>query len=61
MSEAFVNTLKRDCVSGADRADAATLLAQSAAWIEDYNAVAPHSSLGYRSPHQYRAEVLQMA
>ena len=61
MSEAFVNTLKRDDVSGADRADAATLLAQSAAWIEDYNAVAPHSSLGYRSPHQYRAEVLQMA
>lgn len=61
MSEAFVNTLKRDYVSGADRRDAETLLDQPAAWIADYNAVAPHSSLGYRSPHQYRTEVLRMA
>ena len=60
MSEAFVNTLKRDYVSGADRGDADTLLDQSAAWIADYNAVAPHSSLGFRSPHQYRTEVLHL-
>ena len=60
MSEAFVNTLKRDYVSGADRRDAATLLDQAAAWIADYHAVAPHAALGDRSPHQYRSEVLHM-
>ena len=50
MAEAFVNTLKRDYVSGADRSDPETLLDQVAAWIADYNTVAPHSALGYRSP-----------
>jgi putative transposase len=60
MSEAFVNTIKRDHVSGADRRDAATLLDQAPAWIADYNAIAPHSSLGYRSPQQYRTEVLAL-
>lgn len=58
MSEAFVNTLRRDYVSGADRSDADTVLDQAGAWIADYNALAPHSSLGYRSPQQYRSEVL---
>jgi putative transposase len=60
MSEAFVNTLKRDYVSGADRSDAATVLDQIPEWIADYNAIAPHSALGYRSPHQYRREVLEV-
>jgi len=60
MSEAFVNTLKRDYVSGADRRDAETLLTQPAAWIADYNAIAPHSALGFRSPQQYRTEVLKL-
>jgi putative transposase len=60
MSEAFVNTLKRDYVSGADRSDAATVLDQVGCWIADYNALAPHSSLGYRSPLQYRREVLEV-
>jgi putative transposase len=55
MSEAFVNTIKRDYVAGADRSSAASLLAQIPAWIADYNAVAPHSALGYRSPRQYRS------
>src|SRR5579872_1019629 len=55
MSEAFVNTIKRDYVAGADRSSAASLLAQIPAWIADYNAVAPHSALGYRSPQQYRS------
>ena len=59
MAEAFVNTRKRDYVSGADRSDPETLLDQVAAWIADYNAVAPHSALGYRSPQQYRAERLE--
>ena len=58
MSEAFVNTLKRDYVSGADRSSAAVLLEAIPAWIADYNAVAPQSALGFRSPAQYRADVL---
>jgi putative transposase len=57
MSEAFVNTLKRDYVSGADRSSAAALLEQVPAWIADYNAVAPHSALGFQAPQQYRAAV----
>ena len=61
MSEAFVNTLKRDYVSGADRSSAAALLEAISAWIADYNAVAPHSALGFRSPTQYRPEVLAPA
>lgn len=60
MSEAFVNTLKRDYVSGADRSSAAAVLDQVPAWIADYNAVAPHSALGFRAPQQYRAEVLDV-
>ena len=57
MSEAFVNTLKRDYVSGADRGSAAAVLDAIPAWIGDYNAIAPHSALGFRSPQQYRSEV----
>lgn len=59
MSEAFVNTLRRDYVSGADRTEAETVLAQIPDWIADYNAIAPHSALGFRSPEQYRTEVLE--
>jgi len=54
MSEAFVNTLRRDYIAGADLATAALVLEQIPRWIADYNAVAPHSALGYRSPHEYR-------
>ena len=61
MSEACVNTLKRNYVSRADRSAAAALLEVIPAWIADYNAVAPHSALGCRSPAQYRAEVLTPA
>lgn len=54
MSEAFVNTMRRDYLAGAELATAAVVLAQVPAWIADYNAVAPHSALGYQSPHEYR-------
>ena len=54
MSEAFVNTLRRDYLAGAELSTAAVVLDQIPAWIADYNAVAPHSALGFRSPQQYR-------
>jgi putative transposase len=59
MSEAFVNTIKRDYVAGADRSTAAAVLDQIPAWVEDYNAVAPHSALGFKSPLDYRREQQQ--
>ena len=55
MSEAFMNTLRRDDLAGADRSTAATVMEQIPAWIADYNAIAPHSALGYHSPQQYRS------
>jgi putative transposase len=58
MSEAFVNTLRRDYQAGADLSTAERVLEQIPAWILDYNAVAPHSALGYQSPQQYRSTML---
>ncbi len=54
----FLYTLRRDYIVGADLATAAVVLDQIPGWIADYNAVAPHSALGYRSPHQYRSAQL---
>ena len=56
LAEAFVKTFKRDYVAGAELRDAETVLAQLAAWFDDYNTRAPHSALGMRSPAEYRAE-----
>ena len=55
MSEAFVNTLRRDYLAGADLSTAGRVMAQIPAWIADYDAVAPHSALGFQSPQQYRS------
>lgn len=55
MAEAFVNTIKRDYVQGADLSDGDTVLRQLPAWIADYNRFAPHSSLGMLSPMEFRA------
>lgn len=60
MAEAFVHTLKRDYVNGADLGTAAAVLEQLPRWIDDYNAVAPHSALGYASPLGYRQQQRQM-
>ncbi|MGH7670452.1 MAG: IS3 family transposase [Gemmatimonadaceae bacterium] len=57
MSEAFVNTLRRDDIVGADLSSATAGLDQIPAWIADYNAVAPHSALGFQSPQQYRRQL----
>lgn len=56
MAEAFVNTIKRDYVEGADLSDARTVLAQLPDWIRDYNDNAPHSALGFLSPKEFRAQ-----
>ncbi len=58
MSEAFVNTMRRDYFAGADLSSAGAVLDQLPAWFTDYNAVAPHSALDYQSPHQYRTTML---
>jgi putative transposase len=59
MAEAFVNTIKRDYVGGADLSDAATVIRQLPAWLEDYNRVAPHSALGSLAPKEFRAQQSQ--
>jgi putative transposase len=56
MSEAFVNTLKRDYVPDTDRATSARLIEQVQGWMEDYNTFAPHSSLGMKTPAEFRRE-----
>lgn len=55
MAEAFVKTMKRDYVDGADLGSAAAVLDQLPRWVADYNGVAPHSALGYLAPQEYRA------
>lgn len=59
MSEAFVNTLKRDYVYTNDCFDADAVLEMLPGWIEDYNNIAPHSGLGMQSPIEYRKSINQ--
>jgi putative transposase len=56
MSEAFVNTLRRDYIESAELWSAASVIAQIPDWFEDYNEVAPHSALKMKSPREFRAE-----
>jgi transposase InsO family protein len=55
LAEAFVGTFKRDYLGDAELRDAETVHAQLGGWFDDYNALAPHSALGMRSPREYRA------
>jgi transposase InsO family protein len=55
ISEAFVNTLKRDYVHVSPLPDAETVLGLMAGWIEDYNENHPHSGLKMRSPREFIA------
>lgn len=41
-------------MDGADLSSAARVIDQLAAWVADYNSFTPHSSLGMRSPLEYR-------
>ena len=61
MAEAFVKTLKRDYVRITALPGADTALALIENWMEDYNAVHPHSRFGYRSPREYIATQSQSA
>ena len=61
MSEAFVNTLRRDYIAGADLPTAAVVLVQAPAWFADYNAVAPHSAIGFKAPWQDRAGAVEVS
>ena len=54
MAEAFVKTFKRDYVYLNRLPDAATVLANLPAWMDDYNEVRPHSRLGMLSPRAWR-------
>ena len=54
MSEAFVNTLKRDYVYVNDCVSADVVLKMIPNWFKDYNENAPHSGLGMLSPVEYK-------
>lgn len=55
ISEAFVNTLKRDYVHVSPLPDAEIVLGLIGGWIEDYNENHPHSGLKMRSPREFIA------
>ena len=55
ISEAFVNTLKRDYVHVSPLPDAETVIGLIAKWIEDYNDNHPHSGLKMCSPREFIA------
>lgn len=57
MSEAFVNTLKRDYVYTNDCDTAENVIKMLPGWFADYNQIAPHSALGMKSPAEYRLAI----
>jgi len=57
MAEALVHTIKRDYVYVSDCVDPTTVMEMLPKWFDDYNHVAPHSSLGMLSPVEYRSKI----
>jgi len=55
ISEAFVNTLKRDYVRVTPIPNAEIAMQAIAGWFEDYNENHPHSGLKMRSPREVRS------
>jgi transposase InsO family protein len=55
ISEAFVNTLKRDYVRVTPIPNAEITMQAIAGWFEDYNENHPHSGLKMRSPREVRS------
>ena len=58
MAEAFVKTFKRDYAVSATP-DAASVLRQLDSWLEHYNSMHPHKALGYRSPREFRKQIVE--
>ena len=58
MAEAFVKTFKRDYARVSATPDAASVLRQLDSWFEHYNSVHPHKALGYRSPREFRKQIV---
>lgn len=56
VSEAFVNTLKRDYVNITPLPDAAAVPGLIVGWFKDYNDNHPHSGLNMRSPREFIAD-----
>lgn len=61
ISEAFVNTLKRDYVNVTPLPDATTVLELIVGWFDDYNENHPHSGLKMRSPREFIAAQIATA
>ena len=61
MSEAFVNTLKRDYVRVTPLPNAEITLNAIAGWFIDYNENHPHSGLKMRSPSEFRSAQIATA
>jgi putative transposase len=61
MAEAFVKTFKRDYARVSAKPDAASVLHQLDSWFAHYNSVHPHKALGYRSPREFRKQIVEKA
>jgi putative transposase len=59
MAEAFVKTIKRDYARVSAKPDANSVLRQLDAWFGHYNTVHPHKALGYRSPREFRNQIVK--
>jgi putative transposase len=61
MLERWFRSLKEECVWQHTFRSFADAKAAIERWIAWYNAERPHQALGYRSPHQYHAQVVPLA
>jgi len=61
MAEAFVKTIKRDYAQVSATPDANSVLRQLDSWFGHYNTIHPHKALGYRSPCEFRNQIVEKA
>ena len=61
MAEAFVKLIKRDYARVSPKPDAASVLRQFDAWFWHYNTMHPHKAPGYRSPREFRKQIVEKA
>jgi putative transposase len=55
-NESFNSRLRDEFLNGEEFESVADAKAKASWWRREYNRVRPHSSLGYRTPHEFRAE-----